>query len=101
MLATTLGSCKTSSNATFNISNISSGGPAGADSPNHDELFNSGYPNSAYVGMSGILSKRPSAATAKGLAFPLFNALIDEGRLSNTTFTWPAIKSTSAGPNPL
>ncbi len=56
---------------------------------------------SATVGTSGRAALRLRVVTASARSSPALMKPIDAGRLSNITWTWPEIRSVSAGAEPL
>src|SRR5439155_4546680 len=66
----------------------------------HDDASNPATV-SATGGTSGNAGARDALVTASARSFPALMNASDEGRLSNINWTWPPMRSVSAGALPL
>src|SRR5580700_1322331 len=97
--ALSLGSVRTALTSVLSTSVISAGVPFGAPSPCQVRASNPGT-NSPTVGKFGSASARDAVVTAKGRSMPLLMYPIVDWIGSNTTWTWPAIRSVNSGAEP-
>src|SRR6266850_1494916 len=82
-------------------STMSFGVAAGTTSPCHELTSNPLYPSSETVGSSGATDERRSVVTARPRAFPPRTCGYREENGSNSTWSWPPMRSVMAGALPL
>src|SRR5580704_4371655 len=97
--ALSLGSARTALTSLLSIAVISAGVPFGAPSPCQVRASNPGT-YSPTVGKSGSASARDAIVTASGRSIPLLIYPSVDWIGSNTTWTWPAIRSVNSGAEP-
>ncbi|CFN62426.1 Uncharacterised protein [Bordetella pertussis] len=82
--------------AALSVCTIAAGVFFGAYSATHEADANPGTA-SATVGSSGTSAERCGPVTARARRLPALTCGSDEGMLSNISWTWPPIRSVSAG----